>query len=179
MDIKNNPYLKSFFEAQSYNGVKAAVHCNNINDAHKICELFDKYGERWGGSGRYTEKDNYEFYKEETCYLNNNCYGSKGHCESTGIKVISAETFLRGVSISDLLTQYDTILDLSESAEKLYNMIEQLNLWSYLQCKKTYYHTCINNIKRCPFYVQNQGLFVTSLWLANNDISSYKIIKVK
>lgn len=62
--------LKAFFESEKH----MAVHCDTEEKANKLLNAFDKLGKKWSGGGSYISYNNYENYKDRTCYANNGGY---------------------------------------------------------------------------------------------------------
>lgn len=63
--------LKKFWNSAE----KLAIHCDTEDKAKKLCEAFDKMGEKWIYGVNYLAT-NWIFHKQDTCYMNDNIYGN-------------------------------------------------------------------------------------------------------
>ena len=79
--------VKEFFESKE----KLAIHCDNEEKAKKLLKAFNKAGYRWYDECRYTDKDEWDYYKEETCYSNKGTFGDREHFEKYGVKILEFE----------------------------------------------------------------------------------------
>lgn len=62
--------LKAFFESEK----PMSIHCNTRQKAKILLNAFDKLGKKWSGGESYISYNNYEKYKDRTCYSNNGGY---------------------------------------------------------------------------------------------------------
>lgn len=71
-----------------------AIHCSCEKDAELLVAMFDDAGYQWFSDEPYSLKNNWHYYKENTCYLNNRRYGSLDWCNNHNTKVFSFREFL-------------------------------------------------------------------------------------
>lgn len=75
--MKDKITLKKFFESNE----KLAIHCDTEEKANKLLKEFDRLGKKWNAGASYLDYNNYEFYKDKTCYSNHG-----GYCELESYK---------------------------------------------------------------------------------------------
>lgn len=63
---KRNP-LEQFLSAENYK-YKVVVHCRTKQEAQSFLKFLHKLGYRWCSCSSLLEIDNYEDYREDTCY---------------------------------------------------------------------------------------------------------------
>lgn len=56
--------------------IKIAVHCKTEEEAIDFCRQMNTHGMKWYNGDSYLKKNNWDRYKEETCYKNNGCFAS-------------------------------------------------------------------------------------------------------
>lgn len=74
--VNNKTYKITLSEVLSMNPHFTAIHCDTEEKANKLLNAFDKLGKKWCGGGSYISYNNYENYKDRTCYSNNGGYSS-------------------------------------------------------------------------------------------------------
>lgn len=55
---------------------KIVVHCKTEEEAIDFCSQMNTHGMKWYNGDSYLKKNNWDKYKEETCYKNNGCFAS-------------------------------------------------------------------------------------------------------
>ena len=55
---------------------KIVVHCKTEEEAIDFCSQMNTHGMKWNNGDSYLKKNNWDKYKEETCYKNNGCVAS-------------------------------------------------------------------------------------------------------
>lgn len=79
--------IKQFFESKNL----LVIHCDTEEKAIKLLEAFNKEGYRWCNGESYTKINNWEDYKEKTCYSNNHMYGFMKFYQDMSFKVLEFE----------------------------------------------------------------------------------------
>lgn len=64
--------LKDFWESEE----RLAIHCDTEAKAKKLLCAFHRMGKKWKSGKSYIERNNWIRYEKETCYSNDNMYGS-------------------------------------------------------------------------------------------------------
>lgn len=108
--------LKEFWDMAD-KGVKAAIHCDTEEKANKLCAEFDKLGKRWSTDRSYKVDNNWEFYKDKTCYRNDCTFSLKSFYISSGLKVYEFEDIIFD---SDKTTDYPKIAQIRMTNGKNY-----------------------------------------------------------
>ena len=74
---------------------KEVIHCPTGELANKICELLNNNGFSWNTGRLYIYDNNWEYYKENTCYLvKKGKYSDINYYKSEGYTIKSAQWFL-------------------------------------------------------------------------------------
>lgn len=76
--------IKEFFSGRG----NLAIHCDTGEKAKKLLKAFDKAGYHWISRERYIAHTNWVYYKEETCYSDDGCYGSVEDLKRHGYTII-------------------------------------------------------------------------------------------
>lgn len=79
--------LSEFFKS----GKQLAIHCDTKEKANILLKAFDKLGKKWCAGAFYTEKTNWDEYKEKTCYSNEGTFCYKDWLLRLGTKVYEFE----------------------------------------------------------------------------------------
>jgi len=58
---------------------KIAVHCKTIEEAKDFCKQMHEHGMKWCTGTDYLCTNNWNMYKQETCYSNDGCYCDYGY----------------------------------------------------------------------------------------------------
>jgi len=80
----NKITVDEFFKSNK----RLAIHPGSIENDKALREAFDKKGHTWYSGRRYTEHNNYDIYKDETCYGNNRMSCDFDYYKSHGYKII-------------------------------------------------------------------------------------------
>lgn len=64
--------LTEFFNATRESLV---IHCDTEEKANKLLKAFDKMDKTWCDDGSYLSSNEYDDYKDKTCYSNDGGYG--------------------------------------------------------------------------------------------------------
>lgn len=67
---------------------KLAIHCDTEEKAKRLCEEFNKIGKKWSSRQYYSSDNEYEHYKNQTCYTNRRTLSSLSHCIERNIKIV-------------------------------------------------------------------------------------------
>ena len=71
------------------------IHCETEEQAIAICKLMHEAGLTWRFGGSYLEKNEYSFYKSETCYFPaDRQYDELSYAKQENYKIYKAEQFL-------------------------------------------------------------------------------------
>lgn len=117
--------FEKFFESDD----ELAVHCENEKDAELLVAMFDDAGYKWNSDEPYAIKSNWQFYRENTCYINNRRFGSLDNCKRIlKIKVISFREFLaeefmsvlqslKSLNLRGVLADYNYILLINDALD--------------------------------------------------------------
>lgn len=76
--------LTQFFDTKKETLV---IHCDTEEKANKLLEAFDKLGETWCDDESYLSCNEYNDYKDKTCYSNDGGYGEYGSFENRLYKI--------------------------------------------------------------------------------------------
>ena len=66
---------------------RMAIHCDTKEKAKTLLNAFDKLGKRWYCGYSYLNIDYYSVYHQDTCYSNNNQYGSYDFYRGSNYKI--------------------------------------------------------------------------------------------
>lgn len=58
----------SKFDFEKYKGQKVVMHCKTEEEAKDFCRVMDEAGLCWYSGRTYKEVNNYDYFKERTCY---------------------------------------------------------------------------------------------------------------
>ena len=106
-----------------------AIHCPCEKDADLLVVMFDDAGYQWFSNEPYAIKNNWYYYKENTCYLNNRRYGSLNWCNNHyKVKVFSFREFLaeefmsvlqslKSLNLRGAITDYNYILLINDALD--------------------------------------------------------------
>lgn len=62
------------FDFNEHKNKKEAVHCKTEEEAIQWCKFMHEHGLKWDFGFSYLEDNNWDIYKEETCYYFNRGY---------------------------------------------------------------------------------------------------------
>lgn len=82
--------LKEFFESDE----RLVIHCDTEEKANKLLKEFDKLGKTWWVGESYLEYNDFNEYKDRTCYSNDGFYYDIEYYEDINIKVYSFEDII-------------------------------------------------------------------------------------
>jgi len=70
-------------------------HCETEEEANQLLKIADEFGLNWINGEYYLNKNNWEVYKEDTCYdFNDGAYCDSGWFKSNGLNIIKARDIL-------------------------------------------------------------------------------------
>lgn len=76
-----------------------AIHCPTKHLAEKVVQCLYDLGYTWCSGEEYSsDKVNWEFYAENTCYDTNGYYGGLSYYKQSKCQIISGEDFLKQYS---------------------------------------------------------------------------------
>jgi hypothetical protein len=81
---KRKMTIEEFFNPRR----KLAIHPGSKKNAKALCKAFDKKGHTWWNEDRYTEHNEYDMQKDETCYDNKGDFDSVDDYEKLGYMII-------------------------------------------------------------------------------------------
>lgn len=68
-----------------------AVACPTEDQAKKLLQRFDAHGYKWSNSMRYTTNNNWQCYKEDTCYSNEHTFCYSHYYKRRSYTIVSYE----------------------------------------------------------------------------------------
>lgn len=79
------PYKITLSEFWAQKGKKElAIHCKTEGEAKELLKAFDRVGQKWDSGDSYLNETEWEIYKKDTIYYNDNTYESTTYAEYTG-----------------------------------------------------------------------------------------------
>lgn len=76
--------LKEFFEMSEG---EVCIHCSTKKEAEKLCEAFHKLGKKWLNGKSYLEELEWNSYKKETVYYNDDEFCSLAYAKENDHKI--------------------------------------------------------------------------------------------
>lgn len=76
--------LTQFFDAKKDTLV---IHCDTEEKANKLLKAFDKLGKTWRDGDSYLSCNEYNDYKDKTCYSNDGGYVFYDWCNDNGYTI--------------------------------------------------------------------------------------------
>lgn len=70
---------------------KLVIHCDTEEKAQTLLSVFDKMGKRWRSIDKYTSKNCWNVYEEDTCYSNDGFYDNKDFYIEQGVTIYEFE----------------------------------------------------------------------------------------
>lgn len=106
--------LKEFFNSDK----NLVIHCDTEEKANILLKAFDKLGKKWCAGAFYTEKTNWDEYKEKTCYSNEGTFCYKDWFLGLGTKVYEFEDVeLGGRTMNDNVKKIFEMLGIEPNQE--------------------------------------------------------------
>ena len=85
--------MKNFFELENYKG-KYVMHCKTEKEAEEFLDVLQRNKRTWMSGDSYSQFNNWDIYKSETCYdFNKGRYSSREYLENEGYTVLEWEDF--------------------------------------------------------------------------------------
>ena len=74
---------------------KIVVHCKTEEEAIDFCKKMDEHGMKWCSGGSYLKNNEWNYYREETCYSNKGEYTEKCWYEECGYKILEWSDYMK------------------------------------------------------------------------------------
>ena len=73
---------------------KIAVHCKTEEEAIDFCKKMDEHGMKWCSGKSYLKNNNWNYYREKTCYSNKGEYTEKNWYEERVYKILEWSNYM-------------------------------------------------------------------------------------
>lgn len=71
-----------------------AVHCKTEEEAIDFCKKMDEHGMKWCNGKSYLKNNNWNYYREKTCYSNKEEYSRKDWYEECAYKILEWSNYM-------------------------------------------------------------------------------------
>jgi hypothetical protein len=92
--FKGAKSMKKVFKIEDYSG-KYVMHCPTKEESDRFIKYLDSAGRKWRSGHKYTERDYWDKYCENTCYyFNDNSYDDLAYYKRTGFTILEFSDFI-------------------------------------------------------------------------------------
>lgn len=166
--------LKEFWESKE----KLVIHCDTEEKAKTLLSAFDKMGKRWRSIDKYTSKNCWNIYEEDTCYSNDGFYDNKDFYIGQGVTIYEFEDVDLTIPKEYQFTEDEkTILRNLDKKFKWIARDKNTRLWLFTNIPhKNYNFYCWSGtVEYCSFEMF-EHLFQSIQWEDDKPIEIAKVI---